>query len=937
MKNRINLKKEIASFICFCICLGLFASPLVPANAGEQENNTGIQQSFRNITVDEMVAEMGAGWNLGNTMDGHTGFTPNETLWQSVETSKKLIKSIHDMGFNTVRVPVTWGNMINDEDYSIKESWISRVQDIVDYCISQDMYVIINIHHDGAEQTGWLRIASDEFDLVKEKYQGVWNTIAERFKNYDEHLLFESMNEVTGPYSTEAGILSDTEKIMELNQIFVDTVRATGSNNAQRWLVVCGKYTNIEYTTNEKYGFDLPTDSTENKIFVSVHYYDWTFGMKESLEDTDWSYTDCLNLEKEFKKLSDRFTSKGIPVLLGEYGCINKNNAIDRAYHIECVSELCRENGVVGCYWDQGEYDNSKDYDYCFSLVDRRTGEAIDKTLTDALIRGYFNNYTSEHPVEEIIKDTTVKNITEINLVNSMVMTLGDVVTLEKNKEIQIQPDDNNDILLWSSEDADIASVYNGTIHANCVGTVILHAYSQSGSAEDTVLITILPSSKSVKETYFISNINSIEAEAGEYFYLDMEGRTFEKLVFLSSDETVFTVSAIGKVLALAPGTAYLTIINSNGATANYPVTVYAKPDKTEMLLALNVYYNDNETGYYLNEVSERYITVDGDGTYTLDFDCDTDLSDAARAAGVTGLHNITAIYIKDHDVTLGNSSKSPLASCSIMYNEITVDGTPLTIIQTEPKSAIKSSGIFDTNDPFNSWDGSMVSEVEVVDHVLNITSSFNGELPNKISVTFTLSDMRFASMDSDSSAIKVSAITAADEKEYSIFGVGESVQIGINVGKQKAGAKISFLTSDASIAYVNSDKITADSDGMAYIPVYAVSAGITEITAVSENGKSLVFTVNVKEEQEVPVPTEIQKPEDTVTKEPAVTEIPEPTQEEKVPESMTITPVDTNDKDNSEMQSSNNEGIIIAVVISVALFLIAVIIGVGIWSVKKK
>ena len=132
------------------------------------------------MTAKEIVEEMGTGWNLGNTMDGHTGFTPMETLWQPYETTKKLMTAVHDAGFNTVRIPVTWGNMIDDENgYAINEQWMSRVQEIVDYCVSQDMYCIINIHHDGAEQTGWLRVGATDLGPVKEKFAGVWKTIAE--------------------------------------------------------------------------------------------------------------------------------------------------------------------------------------------------------------------------------------------------------------------------------------------------------------------------------------------------------------------------------------------------------------------------------------------------------------------------------------------------------------------------------------------------------------------------------------------------------------------------------------------------------------------------------------------------------------------------------------------------------------------------------------
>ena len=131
--------------------------PSGKARAAETVSQGG-KQVFRVLSGDEMIKDMGAGWNLGNTMDGHTGFTPGETVWQNVVTTKKLIRAVHDMGFHTVRIPVTWGTMIDDSnDYANNEKWIGRVQDIVDYCVSLDMYAIVNIHHDGAEQTGWLR------------------------------------------------------------------------------------------------------------------------------------------------------------------------------------------------------------------------------------------------------------------------------------------------------------------------------------------------------------------------------------------------------------------------------------------------------------------------------------------------------------------------------------------------------------------------------------------------------------------------------------------------------------------------------------------------------------------------------------------------------------------------------------------------------------
>ena len=159
--------------------------------------------------------------------------------------------------------------------------------------------------------------------------------------------------------------------------------------------------------------------------------------------------------------------------------------------------------------------------------------------------------------------------------------------------------------------------------------------------------------------------------------------------------------------------------------------------------LALNVMWNDADCAYYGNNYGAS-IEVKEDGQYTVVFDCATDLSADAKAAGILGVKNLTAIYIKDHAVTMGQLGASNITSCDIKYDKVVVDGKELTITQTEPKSGIKSSGIFDTNDPINSWDGSVVSEVvwDETNHVVSIDGVDN---PQKIEVTFTLSNLVFA------------------------------------------------------------------------------------------------------------------------------------------------------------------------------------------------
>ncbi len=693
---------------------------------------------FRQLTVDQIVDEMGAGWNLGNTMDGHSGFNPNETLWQSVTTSKALIKAIHDMGFNTIRIPVTWGTKINDKkDYSIDEAWISRVQDIVDYAIAQDMYVIINLHHDGAEQSGWIRVSADDIDPVYEKFEHVWRNIAERFKDYDEHLIFESMNEVTGSGTTAD---HDIQVIMNLNQIFVNVVRSTGSNNSQRWLSVPGRYTNIDSTTNTTLGFDIPSDTVKNRIFVSVHDYDYAFGLLESMGTTKFTKSQAQALANKGKKLVERFTSKGIPVILGEYGAVNKNNTAERAYYYEVFTKICQLDGVVACAWDSGDYNLSKKpADYSFSLVDRKTGKQVYPEIISAIMRGTYLPLTAGE-VSDIAKSPQIIKITDIALEKaSLTMTIGG------NEEITAtaSPVGTNDVVLWKTTDPTIATVSDGHIRARGIGTTTLTAYSQSGSVEKTVEVTVNAKASSKPCTAIATDKSSYELLKGGDIYLKVSlkpSNTDDFVTYKSSDESVATVSALGKVVGCADGTAFITITASNGLTKTVKITVTTDESGKELLVALNVLYCDDSASYYSNEIGDK-IQITKDGQYTLSFDCASNLSSNAVKAGITSLSNLTAIYIKDYNVTTGKTKVSPLVSCDIMYDKITVDGKKLTITQEKPKSALKSSGIFDTNGPLNGWEDNVVKEVTIKNHILSLTGMKN---PKKIEITFTISNLQF-------------------------------------------------------------------------------------------------------------------------------------------------------------------------------------------------
>lgn len=692
---------------------------------------------FRELTGGELTKEMGAGWNLGNTMDGHTGFTPGETIWQDVITTKKLIKSVHDLGFNTVRVPVTWGTMINDENgYSINETWLSRVQDIVDYAIAQDMYVIINIHHDGAEQSGWLRIAADDKEALYEKFGGVWKNIAERFKDYDEHLIFEAMNEVQGINMTLA---QENAVIMDLNQIFVDTVRATGSNNAKRWLVVCGKYNLIWALVNEAGGFQMPQDSAENRIILSVHdYTTWDFCGKDNMKVTTYSISELKNNNETELAMLEQFTSEGIPVIVGEYGCINKNNSRVRAMFLEGMNRIFRKYNLVGIYWDQGWYDRSMSPDYSFTIIDRATGKPVEKNITDAILRGFYGGETD---LDTLKMQPEVIKLTDISITDTSIeLTMGDTYEMS----VSALPENSNDILLYRTDDETVATVYNGMIRARGIGETTVTVFSQSGSVQESITVKVNAAETNIPCTGIQTDADEYALHTGDYAYLDAQITTSgcdSYLTYRSSDESVATVSAIGKIVATGEGNATITVTSSDGFAKDIAVTVSDKQLAAEITLALNVYYNDSAHNYFNNEVSSRTITVNSEGQYTLTFDCAADLSAAAVAAGVSTLNKLTAIYIKDYDVTMGNTTSSPLETCDIFYDEIKVNGQALTITQQTPKSALKASGIFDTNDPMNSWDGSAVKEVTCTGNVLSFSTI---DEPVTIEVTFTLSNMKF-------------------------------------------------------------------------------------------------------------------------------------------------------------------------------------------------
>lgn len=361
-----------------------------------------------------IAAAMGMGWNLGNQLEANSNGVPSETAWGNPVIKEELFKAVKDAGFSTVRIPVSYLSMIGEgPDYKIDETWLNRVQEVVDYAINNELYVVMNIHGDGyySVNGGWLLCVDENQDEIKAKFKAVWTQIADRFKDYDEHLIFESMNEVfDGTYGNPNP--TGYENINAYNQIFVDAVRDTGSNNTKRWLLVPGWNTNIQHTTSESFVIpqDTKCESDSNRIMISVHYYDpYNFTLDENMSTatTQWGQYAIENfdnwgqqdyVDSQMKLLNDKFTSQGYPVIIGEMGVQNKSHVYDkhnefRRYWNEYVVKAAKANGCIPVYWDNG-WNGDKG----FGLFNRLNYEVTQPEIIEGIMRAITSEEDYEIP-----------------------------------------------------------------------------------------------------------------------------------------------------------------------------------------------------------------------------------------------------------------------------------------------------------------------------------------------------------------------------------------------------------------------------------------------------------------------------------------------------------------------------------------------------------
>lgn len=358
----------------------------VPADPDQ----TGMESDARTL-----AAKIYAGWNLGNTLEA----PGSETGWGNPKATKALIDAVKSAGFNAVRIPCAWDSYIIDAaNHTISPEWLTRVKEVVNYCIDNDMYAIVNIHWDG----GWLEnnCTPDKQEEVNKKQKALWTQIAVNFADYDERLLFAGCNEPNVEDAAQMTVLKSYE------QTFIDAVRATGGKNYYRNLIIQGPSTDID-KTNNLFG-DIPNDVVENRLMAEVHYYTpWNFcGMEQDEtwgkmfyfwgtdnhiagSDRNSTWGEENDMQTLFRKMKTQFVDKGIPVILGEYGAIRRNTltGAELEAHLKsrrdfnrCVTEQAKNYGLIPFYWDNGAGD--------FSLINRANNTVGDAQLLEAIMTG---------------------------------------------------------------------------------------------------------------------------------------------------------------------------------------------------------------------------------------------------------------------------------------------------------------------------------------------------------------------------------------------------------------------------------------------------------------------------------------------------------------------------------------------------------------------
>ena len=344
-------------------------------------------EPFNDITATELVAKIRVGWNLGNTLDcsdlSWLGNNPSvsamEKAWGNPVTTQANIAAIKNAGFNVIRIPVSW-NKVVDANYNIRADWMARVTEIVNYAVANDMYIVLNTHHD----EGIFKFTNAQKAASLNAFKKIWEQIAYNFRNYNEKLIFEGLNEPRtkgSPNEWSGGTAEERSVLNEHYQLFVNTVRASGGNNDKRILMV-----NTYGASGVGVAMDgliIPTDTKPNKIIASIHVYaPYDFALNENSPVNTWSasnYWDTSPITGPLDYAYNKFVKNNIPVIVGEFGALDKKNESTRAAWAEYYVSYAISKGIKCIIWDDGG--NLK-------LLNRNNNTFFFPEIVKALMRG---------------------------------------------------------------------------------------------------------------------------------------------------------------------------------------------------------------------------------------------------------------------------------------------------------------------------------------------------------------------------------------------------------------------------------------------------------------------------------------------------------------------------------------------------------------------
>ncbi len=364
-----SFKKILGLMLALVCVVGCFAA--CSGKKDSTKDDPTANAEYKNLNAIEFTKEMGNGINLGNTMEayGHASYGTDaatsvyETAWGQPVTTKEMIQGMKDAGFDSIRIPVAWTNMMNYEsgDYTINQKYVDRVGEIIGWAIEADMIVVVNDHWDG----GWWAMFGSENESDRETawalYESMWKQLAEAYKEYDYHLVFESGNEELGnrfndEWNGKVGVLTKDEcyeTVNKVNQKFVDIIRSTGGGyNNDRFLLIAGYNTNIADTCDDRYV--MPTDTAEGKLIVSVHYYDPSSYCIES-GISNWGTKSDFDAMNNSLQMLEKFTEAGYGVIIGEYGVLIEGQTelkADTLKYLQNFLANCDLYGYCPILWD---------------------------------------------------------------------------------------------------------------------------------------------------------------------------------------------------------------------------------------------------------------------------------------------------------------------------------------------------------------------------------------------------------------------------------------------------------------------------------------------------------------------------------------------------------------------------------------------------------